>query len=137
MEIKPVKGVQPPKYPLKNEVSTTQIKVAIPRRWAVSQAAKAALGTLAVTALAGCTVAEAVELTVTPRSTGENTASQTTTEVFTEVTAGMPMTPAIPVWPFFIAAAGILAAAILFFRRKGQRKKVTKHTDDDAPGDDY
>lgn len=132
MELKPVRDAQAPKYPIKEEVGAERIKTSV-----MSYAAKVAMSVLTVTSLAGCTVAEAVELTVTSAPSTENTVCQTTATAELEVTAGVPMAPAIPLWPFFIAAAGITAVAILFFRWNGRGKKGTKHTDDNAPGDDY
>lgn len=54
MEVSPVKEAKQPKYPRMDEVSPESIKEALPRRWALNRAAKAALAALTASALAGC-----------------------------------------------------------------------------------
>jgi hypothetical protein len=54
MDIKPVKDIEKPRYPLKTEVSGVSLKKALPGRWTRSAAAKVALGALAAVSLAGC-----------------------------------------------------------------------------------
>lgn len=54
MELRPVKDIQKPKYPLKSEVDPKLLKDSVPKRWTGSKAAKIALGTLAAATLVGC-----------------------------------------------------------------------------------
>ena len=55
MDIKPLKNIETPRYPKKEDLCADTIKQSVPKRWALSTAAKVALGMLAAMSLAGCT----------------------------------------------------------------------------------
>lgn len=103
MEIKPVKNIETPKYPLKTEVPEEELKKQIPKRWAQSPAAKIALGTLAVVTLAGCApeVLAGVAEAVTPPT--EASESVTPTNYLPEGTTAPAM---INVAPLFVHGDG-------------------------------
>lgn len=93
MEIKPVKNAASPQYPVREEVSSDQIKACVPQRWADSRAAKVALGTLAAMTLAGCTPQVAAGGPLAPETVTEVTASQCAVleALETAVVDGAPM----------------------------------------------
>lgn len=103
MEIKPVKGIEKPKYPQKDEVDIDEVKKSIPKRWASSPAAKIALGTLAIVSLAGCVSDPPMGTPAPPIPTTEETVSPEETYY---QTAGVPMAPAVNVAPLFIHGEG-------------------------------
>lgn len=104
MEIKPVNGIEKPKYPQKQQIDIEEIKRAIPKRWRASPAAKIALGTLAAVTLAGCTPPYVPTGSPAP---AQITTEQTVTpgETYYQ-TAGVPMAPAVNVAPLFIHGEG-------------------------------
>lgn len=127
MEIKPVKNIEKPKYPQKDEIDIEEVKKSLPKRWAQSPAAKIALGTLAVVSLAGCVPYVPVgspvptmlmtEGTVSPKETYSQTAGVTAPPVVTaEVTLpplktyprteGIVMAPTVNVAPIFLHGEG-------------------------------
>lgn len=103
MDLKPVKAVQPPKYPLKEEVSTEHIKAFVPQRWAVSRAAKVALGTLAAMSLAGCVPQATAGVPLAPTTSSEETAST----MISDVIMGEALAPTISVAPLFTHGEGM------------------------------
>ena len=103
MEIKPVKDAQPPKYPLKEEVSTEHVKASVPQRWVMSRAAKVALGTLAAMSLAGCVPEVFPGEAIAPAVTTENTVSPPDGQAL----AGVPMAPTVTVAPLFTHGDGL------------------------------
>ncbi len=119
MDIKPVKDVQVPQYPRKEEVAPERIKVCIPLRWAKSPAAKIALGALAamsLTGLAACDGSVATDrLTATDAAPGgaEISAAFTTeasvsqSPVISDILMGEAMSPTINVAPLFVHGDGL------------------------------
>ena len=103
MGLKPVKEALPPKYPLKEEVSTEHIKASVPQRWVISHAAKVALGTLAAMSLVGCAPEVYPGEAISPAITTENSVSPTEGHAL----AGVPMAPAVTVAPLFIHGEGM------------------------------
>jgi len=98
MEIKPVKNIEEPKYPLKDEVAAEVLKNSAPKRWASSGAAKAALAALTAAALAGCTPRiPTAGVPLPPSAVSESSFPTPEISVF----AGAPATAAIRVAPLF------------------------------------
>ena len=101
MKVTPVKDVEKPKYPLKEEMPAETLKGAVPKRWLSSPAAKVALGTLAVVTLTGCTATGQTAGVPTPPTTQtEGTQSWGQTECPTVTfsqTAGVPEPSATPI----------------------------------------
>lgn len=102
MELKPVKDVLKPNYPLKDEVSTQQIKACVPQRWVASRAAKVALGTLAAMSLAGC-VQTTAGVPIAPASSSE----ETTSCIIDDLVIGEAMAPTVSVAPLFTHGEGM------------------------------
>ena len=103
MEIKPVKNIEEPKYPLKDEVAAEVLKNSAPKRWASSGAAKAALAALTAAALAGCTPQiPTAGVPLPPSAVTESSFPTPEISVF----AGAPAIAAIRVAPLFEHGAG-------------------------------
>ncbi len=103
MELKPVKNNVKPKYPLKYELKDETLKSMIPKRWASSPAAKAALGALAVITLAGC-AAEGMSPSAIP--TKDAAVLATEDPAIGVVYPGEAMASVINVAPLFIHGEG-------------------------------
>lgn len=127
MEIKPVKKMEKPKYPVKEDVTINELKASVPKRWASGTAAKVALGTLAAMSLAGCTPPiETTGAPTPPAAQTEETASLTQdprpTITFME-TAGVPAaipTPVIEDMPMGEPAMPMVSIAPLFIHGAGR-----------------
>lgn len=112
MDISPVKGVKAPKYPMKEEVSADLLKAKPPQRWAVSAAARIALGTLAAMSLTGCAPEPPLAgvpmppETVTEGTAGCDTTQPKQTPMIEEPAIGEPAAPTINVAPLFLHGEG-------------------------------
>ena len=98
MEIKPVKEIKEPVYPRKDEVTLGEIQEKVPRRWMASNAAKVALGALAVVSLAGCKPQVYAGVPMPAETETEQTVAVSNTPDLEVITAGVPAPT-----PFFIA----------------------------------
>jgi hypothetical protein len=98
MEIKPVKEIKEPLYPRKDEVTLTEIQEKVPKRWRASNAAKVALGALAVVSLAGCKPQVYAGVPMPAETETEQTVAVSNTPDIGVITAGIPAPT-----PFFIA----------------------------------
>ncbi len=143
MEVNPVKEAKPPKYPRRDEVSPESIKGAVPRRWTENRSAKAALAVLTISALAGCAPEAKTEglslaacngnieisvdgqelVAATPLLSAGHT-GQVTALPEPVLLPGVLMQPAIPVWPFFVAAGCAAGAAIWAHHKIRKRKRA-------------
>lgn len=110
MEIKPVKDINTPKYPLRDEVGADALRQQIPKRWAGSAAAKVALGTLAAMTLAGCVPdMPTAGVPLPPSAATENTAATaipSESQIIDTVLAGAPLINMITVAPLFLHGEG-------------------------------
>ena len=113
MEIKPVRSVKAPKYPVKEAVSTDTLKAQPPRRWAGNAAARIALGTLAAMSLAGCApepplagVPQPPEMS-TEGTAACDSATPAETPIIDMPTDGEPAAPSINVAPLFLHGEGM------------------------------
>ena len=103
MDLKPVKDVQLPQYPRKEEVSPDRIRVCIPLRWAKSPAVKVALGALAAMTLTGCVPIRTAGVPIAPETATEETATGTVDNI----AMGEPMVCTIRVAPLFVHGDGL------------------------------
>lgn len=115
MDIKPVKGIEKPNYPLKDEVKAQTLKEYVPKRWTGSPAAKVALGALAAMSLAG----------YTPSAAGESKYifPMNTSQVSSQQTVGVsepPQTPTVEYIPEGSVAPAVLNVAPLFTHGDGR-----------------
>ncbi|MDD5017811.1 MAG: hypothetical protein PHO15_06925 [Eubacteriales bacterium] len=100
MDIKPVKNAVKPQYPVKEDINVDELKAAVPRRWALSTAAKIALGTLAAMSLAGCTPRiETAGVPTPPPGSTEEAVIGTQTPIIDGATIGEVMPPMISIAP--------------------------------------
>ena len=123
MEIKPVRSMQPPEYPQKEDVTPEKLEASPPQRWANNTATKIALGTLALMSLGGCARTAGVPLP--PEMATEETAALTTaTPVVTcEPYAGVPAPAKTPVVEVTLAGDVVpptISVAPLFIHGDGQ-----------------
>ncbi len=107
MEIKPVKEITPPKYPVKEDVTAEQIKAQVPKRWLDNKAAKVALGALAAMTLGGCEAPPLAGVPAPPE-TGIPAESPVLTddEIIEYTTMGEVMAPTFMVAPLFTHGGG-------------------------------
>ncbi len=112
MEIKPVRSVKAPKYPIKEEVQAETLKTQPPQRWVGNAAAKIALGTLAAMSLAGCAPEPPLAgVPMPPETVTEETAAggsvmPAETPVIEMPTDGEPAAPTINIAPLFLHGEG-------------------------------
>jgi hypothetical protein len=106
MEIKPVKNIQKPRYPLKNEVAAETIKSFVPKRWASGRTVKIALGTLAAMSFAGCTAPRipTAGVPLPPSATSEASYAASSPEI--SMFAGVPTPAPVNVAPLFAHGDG-------------------------------
>jgi len=126
MEIKPVKNVETPKYPIREKITADTLKSSVPKRWSSSAAAKVALGTLAAMSLAGC-VPPQIQTAGVPlppsATTEESFVSQSTPTVVYSQTAGVPepsQTPVVEYTPVGTFAPATISVAPLFIHGDGR-----------------
>ena len=107
MEIKPVKEITPPKFPVKEDVTAEQIKAQVPKRWLDNKAAKVALGALAAMTLGGC---EAPPLAGVPASPETFIPAESPgadgSQVIEYIVPGESAMPTINVAPLFLHGGG-------------------------------
>ncbi len=104
MEIKPVKDIKTPKYPLRDEMGADALKQQIPKRWAGSAAAKVALGTLAAMTLAGCV--PDIPTAGVPEPPSAKTEESVTPAITEYRTEGIVAAPTVNVAPMFLHGEG-------------------------------
>ncbi len=113
MELKPVRSVKAPKYPVKEEVSADTLKARPPHRWAGNAAARIALGTLAAMSLAGCAPEPPLAgVPQPPEMATEGTSACGTTlpeetPVIEMSTVGEPAAPTVNIAPLFLHGEGM------------------------------
>lgn len=108
MKIQPLKEITKPTYPQKEDVSATDLKTSIPKRWITCSAAKVALGTLAVISLVGCANNGSKNIPGDANTQQSQISTSPTPSQLIEdyVTVGEPMVSWIWVAPIFVHGEG-------------------------------